>query len=120
MAGIPAGPLSLNGRVAAALGQYAPGTKGAEAPKLRTRHVAPATDGDARKAARGALQTVPADPWPVASSGLSLHVGPMTVRFDGGSPSQRKALAAFISRSRTWVEVLLGLAGAKVRRGGRA
>ena len=55
-------------------------------------------------------------PWPVAASGLSLDVGNVRVRFDGGSPELRRVLARWISRSRTWVEQM---SGASRRSGGR-
>ena len=99
-AGVPAGELSLNGRIAKAL-------------DLRYDRAAPASETRARgkgKAgeARALLRKLPKAPWPVASSGLSLDVGDIRVRFEGGSREARLTLAQWFSMSRAVVEALLG------------
>ena len=98
-AGIPAGELSLNGRIAKAL-------------DLRYDRAAPASEettpkkgkGKAREV-RALLRKLPRGPWPVASSGLSLDVGDIRVRFEGGSREARLALAQWVSMSRAVVEL---------------
>jgi len=100
-AGIPGGELSLNGRIAKALNlRYAAGLASEETPpKAGKRKV-----GEAQ----ALLHKLPSGPWPVASSGLSLDVGDVRVRFEGGSRELRLTLARWFSMSRAVAESFLG------------
>ena len=98
-AGVPAGELSLNGRIAKALDlRYG----------CASEETTPKKGKGKASEARALLRKLPKTPWPVASSGLSLDVGDIRVRFEGGSREARLTLAQWFSMSRAVVEALLG------------
>jgi hypothetical protein len=101
-AGIPHGELSLNGRIAKALHlRYA--SAGSDAEDAR-----PAKSQGKLGEVRALLRTLPRETWPITSSGLSLDVGDVRVRFEGGSRDLRLALARWFSMSRAVAESVLG------------
>jgi hypothetical protein len=111
LAGVPGGERSVNGRLALALGLRFASAAGSVG-----------SDDDDEEQDRGpddltaALDSVPEGPWPVASSGVSLDVGSIRVRFDGGTAAERRALAQWISRSRARLEASLARPAPRGRR----
>jgi hypothetical protein len=104
--GVPRGELSLNGRIAKALKlRYACAGPGSEETPPK---VGKAKAGEVVGVARALLRRLPGGPWPVASSGLSLDVGDVRVRFEGGAREERLALARWFSMSRDVAEAVLG------------